>query len=122
MKGPMNSQKPASNERETTAVSGWVMFPLNILLLLGDVALLRYSVTHGDQVPLGIVGILVGLAGLVMLGGYFTLQPNEARLLLLFGQYKGTVRQSGFHWVNPFYSHAQRQKYRCASARSPLRN
>jgi len=34
--------------------------------------------------------------------GFFTLQPNEARVLVLFGSYKGTVRRSGFHWTNPF--------------------
>jgi regulator of protease activity HflC (stomatin/prohibitin superfamily) len=34
--------------------------------------------------------------------GFFTLQPNEARVLVLFGSYKGTVRKSGFHWTNPF--------------------
>ncbi len=39
-----------------------------------------------------------------MIGGYFTLQPNQARVLILFGAYKGTVRGSGFHWANPFYS------------------
>ncbi|MGO9934350.1 MAG: SPFH domain-containing protein [Steroidobacteraceae bacterium] len=39
-----------------------------------------------------------------MLGGYFTLQPNQARVLILFGAYKGTVRESGFHWANPFFS------------------
>jgi regulator of protease activity HflC (stomatin/prohibitin superfamily) len=110
MKGFMNTQKVASNERETTAFSGWAMFPINILLLLGAAALLLYSLSHGDQWPMGLVGILMGLVGLIMLGGYFTLQPNEARLLLLFGQYKGTVRQSGFHWVNPFYSHLLRPK------------
>ncbi len=36
--------------------------------------------------------------------GYFTLQPNEARVLILFGAYKGTVRRSGFFWANPLYS------------------
>jgi regulator of protease activity HflC (stomatin/prohibitin superfamily) len=36
-----------------------------------------------------------------MFGGYFTLQPNEARALVLFGSYRGTVRESGFHWTNP---------------------
>ena len=35
-------------------------------------------------------------------GGHFTLQPNEARVLILFGAYRGTVRDSGFHWTNPF--------------------
>jgi regulator of protease activity HflC (stomatin/prohibitin superfamily) len=34
--------------------------------------------------------------------GFFTLQPNEARVLVLFGSYQGTVRNSGFHWTNPF--------------------
>ncbi|MGA2240365.1 MAG: SPFH domain-containing protein, partial [Candidatus Bathyarchaeia archaeon] len=36
--------------------------------------------------------------------GFFTLQPNEARVLILFGRYKGTTRQVGFRWGNPFYS------------------
>jgi hypothetical protein len=40
--------------------------------------------------------------------GYFTLQPNEARVLILFGSYRGTVRYSGFHWANPLYSRGQR--------------
>jgi len=46
----------------------------------------------------------LALLGLLMPGGYFTLQPNQARVLILFGAYKGTVRESGFHWANPFYS------------------
>ncbi|HEV2210540.1 MAG TPA: SPFH domain-containing protein [Verrucomicrobiae bacterium] len=45
-----------------------------------------------------------------LLPGLFTLQPNEARVLILFGRYKGTVRQSGFHWGNPFYSNGSRLK------------
>ena len=36
--------------------------------------------------------------------GFFTIQPNQARVLILFGDYKGTVRDEGFHWANPFYS------------------
>ena len=39
-----------------------------------------------------------------MLIGHFTLQPNEARVLILFGGYHGTVRDSGFYWANPFYT------------------
>jgi len=42
--------------------------------------------------------------GIVSCLGFFTLQPNSARLLILFGAYHGTVRDSGFHWANPFYS------------------
>ena len=41
--------------------------------------------------------------------GFFTLQPNQARVLVLFGAYKGTVRTPGFHWGNPFYSNGPQQ-------------
>ncbi len=39
-----------------------------------------------------------------LFNGHFTLQPNEARVLILFGAYKGTVRTSGFLWTNPLYT------------------
>ncbi len=42
-----------------------------------------------------------------MLFGHFTLQPNEARVLTLFGTYVGTVRDSGFFWTNPFMTKAK---------------
>jgi regulator of protease activity HflC (stomatin/prohibitin superfamily) len=46
---------------------------------------------------------------IILLTGFFTLQPNEARVLILFGAYRGTVRESGFYWGNPFYSNGQPQ-------------
>lgn len=36
--------------------------------------------------------------------GYFTIQPNQSRVLTFFGKYRGTVRQNGFFWINPFYN------------------
>jgi regulator of protease activity HflC (stomatin/prohibitin superfamily) len=56
-----------------------------------------------------VLGILTEIAGILCLVGLFTLQPNEARVLILFGEYKGTVRASGFWWGNPFYSNGARQ-------------
>ena len=41
--------------------------------------------------------------------GFFTLQPNEARVLILFGAYRGTTRQTGFLWGNPFYANGTSQ-------------
>ncbi len=52
-------------------------------------------------IPLAILGLI---GAVIALFGYFTLQPNEARVQILFGSYKGTVTKSGFHWANPFYS------------------
>jgi regulator of protease activity HflC (stomatin/prohibitin superfamily) len=50
-----------------------------------------------------VAGIIIGIISFVMLGGFFTLQPNESAVLTLFGAYKGTTRQNGFLWANPFY-------------------
>ena len=51
------------------------------------------------------VAVLATIGIIILLTGFFSLQPNEARVLLLFGEYKGTVRKSGFHWGNPFYAY-----------------
>jgi regulator of protease activity HflC (stomatin/prohibitin superfamily) len=59
----------------------------------------------GWQRAIPIIASALALAVTVVLAcGFFTLQPNEAAVLILFGDYKGTARQSGFHYANPFYS------------------
>jgi regulator of protease activity HflC (stomatin/prohibitin superfamily) len=99
-----------NHERVVTVKNGWLMLPLNIVLLLAAVALFIYEVVqanHGGGAPtvtLIIVAALVFITAGVMFGGFFTLQPNQARVLVLFGEYRGTVRESGFHWGNPFYT------------------
>lgn len=50
------------------------------------------------------VALAVFALAMIGLGGFYTLQPNESRVLILFGNYKGTVKKSGWHWGNPFYS------------------
>ncbi|RPI99766.1 MAG: SPFH domain-containing protein, partial [Chloroflexi bacterium] len=84
--------------------------PIVIVLLLGSIALFIYAIAAGAEAqghPFWIqfvAGALGIIASIILMPGFFTLQPNEARVLVLFGKYKGTVRQSGFHWGNPFYS------------------
>ncbi|MCM1293066.1 MAG: SPFH domain-containing protein [Bacteroides sp.] len=56
----------------------------------------------GSDVP-GAIATVVGVAGiLICLAGFFTQEPNESRVMIFFGQYKGTCRQVGFYWANPF--------------------
>jgi regulator of protease activity HflC (stomatin/prohibitin superfamily) len=112
----MNTEIASVNrEKSVQVTSGWVMLPVVILLMLGGPALFIYSIAAGaDSVGhpfwgLFVSGILIEIAGILSLVGLFTLQPNEARVLLLFGEYKGTVRTSGFWWGNPFYSNGARQ-------------
>src|SRR5579859_126526 len=103
----MNAEKSsASSENEKTVLNGWIMLPVTIAGLIGSVTWLLHSVGgegHPDWWQFA-GAILAELASIIFLIGFFTLQPNEARVLLLFGAYRGTVRRSGFHWGNPFYS------------------
>jgi regulator of protease activity HflC (stomatin/prohibitin superfamily) len=71
------------------------------LMVLGFLLLVSGAQWRSD-VPI-VAGILIGILAFVMLGGFFTLQPNESAVLTLFGAYKGTTRQNGFLWANPFY-------------------
>jgi regulator of protease activity HflC (stomatin/prohibitin superfamily) len=105
---------PTNQERVVTVPNGWLVLPVAIGLVLGGIALLIYSIAHGVNQGghpvwgLFALSLLMELGGIILFPGFFTLQPNEARVLLLFGAYKGTVRHSGFHWGNPFYSNSGR--------------
>ena len=59
---------------------------------------------HHGAVPgiMGFSGIVLGLSSLILLRGLFVVEPNQAKVLVLFGSYVGTVRTSGLRWANPF--------------------
>lgn len=104
-----------NRETLTKVQNGWVMLPIVILLMLGSLALLLYSIISGVRNVehpywfLMVTAILTEILSFVLLPGFFTLQPNEARVLILFGEYRGTVRDPGFHWGNPFYANGPSQ-------------
>ena len=103
-----------NTERPATVQNGWVMLALMIAFIVGDLALLTYAIAAGARTvdhPLVapfVVALLLVPVWIILLNGFFTLQPNQARVLVLFGAYKGTVRASGFHWGNPFYTNGPR--------------
>ncbi len=104
-------QNNVHRETEVSVISGWFMLPIVLLIILGSIAIFIFSIAAGDRNPLwGLftISIIGEIIGVIMLNGFFALQPNEARVLILFGEYIGTVKQSGFHWGNPFYSNGQR--------------
>jgi regulator of protease activity HflC (stomatin/prohibitin superfamily) len=72
-----------------------------VVLAVALSVLIGGAVAH--SVALLLVGFLIGISGLLLIGGFFTLQPNEAAVFTLFGAYQGTARQNGFLWTNPFY-------------------
>lgn len=99
-----------NREVPATVHNGWTMLVLAFLLLFSDIGLFIWSIAAGVPATghpyvLPFVVSLLGLpAWIIFVTGFFTLQPNEARVLVLFGAYRGTVREAGFHWGNPFYS------------------
>lgn len=61
-----------------------------------------YLGARADNFGLAIPSILVSIVTGLLLPGLFTVEPNEGKALTLFGTYKGTVREPGLWWVNPF--------------------
>ena len=96
-----------SKESAVQVTSGWQMLPINLALLLGGFTATIFVIAMADKYGGGFAWLLLFtiptmIAGIISLCGHFTLQPNGACALVLFGDYRGTVRQSGFYWTNPF--------------------
>jgi regulator of protease activity HflC (stomatin/prohibitin superfamily) len=97
-------------ERKYRPMAGW--FPMGFFLLVGITGVAGFIITvaNNEVLPGWLIAIavifcvLIFLGGLTGLCGLMAIAPNQARVLLLFGEYKGSVVDSGFFWVNPFYS------------------
>ena len=90
-----------SRENVVSVANGWAMLIPLLAIVVSDFACLYFVKPQGLVL---LLACLVLAVSAFMLRGFFSLQPNEARVLVLFGSYKGSVRRSGFHWANPFYS------------------
>ena len=86
--------------------SGWAyLMPWLGLLISGPAILILQGVATGEPwVVTVLYFIFAVMVGFIACFGFVAVQPNTARVLLLFGEYVGTVRDSGFYWVNPLYS------------------
>jgi regulator of protease activity HflC (stomatin/prohibitin superfamily) len=90
-------------ERQVERLSGWIVLPVTIVVWLLVPAIILYAKKYGQPGLLLVLTIICDvLLGIFLSNGFFTLQPNEARVLILFGKYVGTVKDDGFHWANPF--------------------
>jgi len=69
-------------------------------LAFGVIVLIRGA--SSGQAGLAVLGVLILVTSTVCLGGLFAVQPNEGRVLTLFGNYVGTAKVPGLWWVNPF--------------------
>jgi regulator of protease activity HflC (stomatin/prohibitin superfamily) len=84
-------------EKDYHSISGYtVAFVILVLNLIG------IAITAVVNVP--IFTVVFGALSVACLPGFFLVNPNNSIVLVMFGDYQGTVKQSGFHWVNPFFS------------------
>ncbi len=85
-----------TNEKTIVPINGYFILTVFFLLLIGSIAGI---VKTGS--PLFIAGIFIAI---LLLPGFIMVNPNGSRVLLLFGDYKGTVKNNGLFWVIPFYT------------------
>ena len=81
-------------------MNGFAMLFFNIFLTIVSMVLMVYGIIIGPW-PF-VVGIILLICSLVFWGGFMMLEPNEARVVMFFGKYRGTFTRPGYHWINPF--------------------
>ena len=87
-------------------LGGFTMLFANILLTLLSIALIVMGILQEPNEVL--MGLLIGIGAVVLVstffvwGGFVMLEPGEARVMMFFGEYKGTFTKVGYSWVNPF--------------------
>lgn len=90
-------------EKPRSTPSGWLALPL-LLLLAGFALAGLVRAAQLDALWPAVAFVLMLVTALVCLGGLFVINPNEARVLQLFGAYVGSARTPGLRWASPFYS------------------
>ncbi len=98
------------SEKVVVPRSGWMPLTVIIIVVVVLFCLLVGVVSRSESLGTPLTPILVGFhvvaiaLTVLLLFGLTAIGPNEARVLTLFGEYKGSVTQSGFYWMNPFVS------------------
>src|SRR5262245_7847480 len=102
---PMETRQP-SRELVARPLHGLPM--LFLVLACPILAIASFvSAARSQEPAMAVVGALLMLAMILIVPGLFVVNPNQACVLTLFGNYRGTVRSQGYHWVNPFSSKAR---------------
>ena len=97
----MTTTHSTSTERAASTANGILMLLTGLLLTIaGPVSIAQ----DPDNAFWVVAGISTAVVGLLLLCGLYSLQPNEAMAILLFGDYRGTDRRTGLRWVLPWYS------------------
>ena len=104
------------NKQLSGGNNGFLHLFLNLAMLVGFILLIVWMaglngmVNPADGEPTALIllpilgGIVLTFFYILHCVGFMIIQPNQSRVLTFFGRYRGTVRENGFYWVNPFYA------------------
>ena len=84
-------------EKIVKPASGWTMLALFLLLFLGGIALIMIK-----AIAIGAASIFIAVT--IIAPGFIAIEPNSTRVMMLFGTYVGSAMESGFFYVNPFFT------------------
>jgi len=87
-------------ELERKVISGWAMLAILIPIAIGAILWIVFVLPE----VLKVWGAVVMVIDCFLLAGLFMVNPNQGRVLQLFGKYVGTAKMEGLRWANPFYS------------------
>lgn len=100
-----------TKEKQVRVVSGWLMLPVQLALIVATGVALVWMIRADPESGGSGIGAIHWLAmlgtltlSILWMPGFFVIQPNMSKVVVLFGKYVGTVRDDGFWWANPFYS------------------
>ncbi len=88
-------------EKKARTMSGWGMLFLILATIAVSIVIFISGIRQQDLLIL-FTGVGLMVLGFTLLAGLFVINPNEAAALLLFGAYKGTTRENGLRFANPF--------------------
>lgn len=86
-------------EKKLSGGSGYIGILICLIMMATPLLL---GITGPEPVVI-IITFILALLGFICLFGLMVIDPNESRVMILFGKYSGTVKNNGFFWVNPFY-------------------
>jgi regulator of protease activity HflC (stomatin/prohibitin superfamily) len=90
-------------ENERTAISGLAMLVVLPAAVLG-LGYMAFGALRAGHLGPFVLWVIAAIVVAIGLGGFFVVNPNEGKVMQLFGDYKGTVKRPGLRWANPFYT------------------
>src|SRR6476620_2452283 len=97
----MSRETQIVQEHVVQPAAGAPMLGLLLLAIFGAIGGIIYGGSHADALTV-VASIVVVIASFIGLFGLTIVNPNDARVMILFGSYQGVINEPGFYWVNPF--------------------